>query len=149
MRPAAKSVLPALVEDMDKKLALMPPGGDRMMLWGLRTTLGILAREADDAAAIRLEEIGALARLLHDGAAACPSELRARLLAAVDSADSARNDIRISALERQLDGLRSALIELQAWAETAPGPQAATLLARSWHFLVHANRRRAISAKPW
>lgn len=149
MRPPIDKVLAAMVEDLDGKLAHMPHGGERMMLFGLRSTLGLIARDADEVASLRIGEIDELAALFRDAVDACPPELRVRLQAALEAAAVARDDLRISALERRLDVLRAALIDLQAWAETSAHPQAAPMLERSWDFLVRANGRRATDAKPW
>lgn len=149
MRPPVDIVLSALVAGMNQKLAILPPGPERMMLWGTRTIFAAVARHADDAAAMRLEEIQELSGLLRDAASICPPELAARLTQATDEAQGAERDIRVSALERTLDVLRAALIELHVWLETSSHRQAPALLARCWDFLVRANAKREFPAKPW
>lgn len=149
MRPAIDKVLTTMVEDMDRKMIHMPHGGERMMLFGLRTTLSVVAREADRAAAMLVNEIDELSALFHNAACILPAELENCRLGAIEAAMRARDDLRISALEQTLDKLRSALIDLQAWAENTTHPKAALLLKQSWIFLVQANRRRVVYAKPW
>lgn len=149
MRPATDIVLNAMVAGMDHKLTQLPSGPERMMLFGLRTALAVIARNADDAAAMRLEEIQQLSALLRDAAPTCPPEIGGRLVAAADEARSAERDIRVSALERRLDVLRVALIELQMWLETSSSSRAPALLAQCWEFLARANARREFQAKPW
>jgi hypothetical protein len=149
MKPAADIVLSTLVEDMGKKLAFVPPGNERMMMMGMKVMLGIVARNADDAAAMRLAEINELSALLRRSAACCPLALADLLLGVARSAESAREDIRISSLDRVLDELRGCLIELQTWAETSSHPEAKALLAQCWDFLVRANDKRVVFDKPW
>lgn len=149
MRPAIEKVLTAMVEDMDRKISHIPHGSERMMLFGLRTTLSIVAREADRAAAMLVSEIDELSTLFHNAACILPQEVENCRLEAIETAMRARDDLHISALEQSLEKLRSSLIRLQAWAEESPHPMAALLLKQSWTFLIQANRRRVVYAKPW
>ncbi len=149
MRPAEDTVLAALVKDMGNKLAAMPPGLEAMMLWGMKLMLSIAQRDWDDAASLRSKEITELSALLRQGASMCPPALQVALWKAVDGAAEHGHDIRVSALERTLDGLRQALIELQAWLETSAEEEAHALLDECWAFLVRSNERRVVHTKPW
>ena len=149
MKPATDLVLTAMVKDMEKKLAFMPPGGERMMLNGMKVMLDIVARHADDGAAMRLQEIDELANLLRRAAPSCAKPLADLLLAAAGRAETARDDVRLSALQSVLDTQCSALISLQADLDVSTHPQAPALTAACWEFLVRANARRTVAAKPW
>jgi hypothetical protein len=149
MKPAAELVLTTVALGMEQQLAAMPPGPERMMTAALKIMLRMLARHADDAAAMRLQEIVELRALMREAAPACTQPLATRLLDVAAQADAAAADIRISALERVLDGLRAALIELQTELETSMRPEAPALLRRSWVFLAQANARRTVADKFW
>lgn len=149
MKPAVDLVLSTLVDGMARQLAFVPPGGERMKLMGMKVLLGILARQADDAAALRLAEIRELQALLQHAAGHAPPPLAGQLRDAAAGAAGAADDLRISALERALDGLRAALIELQAWLETTDHPEAPALARQCWALLVRANARRQVPDKPW
>lgn len=149
MRPAEDKVFAAVVEGLDRKLATMPKGPEAMAAWGMRSMLSIAGRDWDDAASLRVGEIAELSPLLRQGISLCPSELQSVLQKALDRAEDYRHDLRISALEDVLDGLRRALIELQTWLETSEEGEALTLLDKCWAFLVRSNDRRVVHMKPW
>lgn len=149
MKPAIDLVLTTMVDDMQRKLALVPPGGERMMMMGMKVMLGIIARQADDAAAVLVAEIESLRGLLLQACEQVPAALAEPLQAAVTDAADAAGDLRLSALERVRDRLLSRLIELQAWLDHTDGADAAALSAQCWAFLVQANVRRRVPDKPW
>ena len=149
MKPATDLVLTVFAADLAKKAAALPPGPERMMLFTLQAVFEVVARHADDAAAMRLDEITQLGGLLREAGPICPPELAASLHKAADEADDAPRDIRVSSLDAVLDTLKAALIELQTWLETSTHAQAPTLLAQSWDFLARANAKRLFSLKPW
>lgn len=130
MRPAVPVVLESVVQGMEKQIVALPAGPERARLWMLKTLIGLVHRDWDDAASLRVAEIDALIALLHRGAGLVPPALRTTLLKAAEQAEDDRRDLRVSALESTLDGLRCALIELQVWLETSSDPQAAALLSR-------------------
>jgi len=149
MRPPLELVVSVLLENMGKQLAVMPPGQERLMLFGLHSLLGTVLREADRAAAMRFEEITELAQLFNDARAICPAALQSQLQEAVAVADSAIGDLRVSALEKKLDQLRETLIALHTWLESSQHERAPALLSACWDFLVRANRKRAVNILPW
>jgi hypothetical protein len=149
VKPATDLVLTVFAADIAKRAAALPPGPERMMLFTFQAVFEVVARHADDAAAMRLDEIAELAGLLREAGPICSPELAASLHKAADEADHASRDIRVSALEAVLDTLKAALIELQAWLETSTHAQAPALLTQSWDFLARANAKRLFSLKPW
>lgn len=149
MRPAVDNVLAAVVSGMDRELGSLPPGPDWLKLWGMKGMLSIVQRDWDDAASLRSNEITELAALLGKAAPICPQALGSRLLQAVAHAECQWHDLRVSALERTLDGLRQALIDLQSWLETSDQDDAPVLMSECWSFLVRANRRRLVVMQPW
>lgn len=149
MRPAVPHVLESVILGLEKQIAALPPGPQQAAPWMLKALISIVQRDWDDAASLRASEIETLIPLLRRGAALASPGLQASLLFALEKAEEDKHDLRVSALESTLDGLRHALIELQAWLETSSDPQAHALLQESWVFLVKANQRRYADIKPW
>jgi len=130
-------------------MAALPPGPEQARLWMLKTQTGLVHRDWDEAASLRVAEIESLIILLRRGAELVPPALRATLRETSDQADNGKRDLRVSALESTLDRLRHALIELQIWLETSADPLAVALLGETWTFLVKANQRRYVDVMPW
>lgn len=149
MRPAVPHVLESVILGLEKQIAALPPGPEQAAPWVLKTLISLVHRDWDDAVSLRASEIETLISLLRRSAALAPLGLQTSLLFAVEKAEEGKRDLRVSALESTLDGLRHALIELQAWLETSSDPQAAALLQESWAFLVKGNQRRYADIKPW
>jgi len=93
----------------------------------------IASRATDDAAAIRVEENARIRVLCGEGAVLVDSrELRETLVQIARSADPG---LKISELDRENGRLRLHLIELHAWLEGHPGPDADALSQSIWRSL--------------
>lgn len=141
--------LESVMLGLDKQMAALPPGPERARLWILKTQIGLVHRDWDEAASLRVSEIETLIALLRRGAELAPLGLQATLLETSEQAHNSMRDLRVSALESTLDSLRNALIELQVWLEASADPQAVALLKETWAFLVKANQRRYVDIMPW
>lgn len=149
MRPSSVAVLDGIILGMGEKLASTPPGPEQADLGLWCTLLGLVRRDLDEAAGMRVSEIEQLMGLLRRGTELVPETLRSRLSASLSRAEAKRGDLQVSALEETLDGLREALIELQSRLEETSGDDARTLLKDTWLFLLAANRRRLSDTVPW
>ncbi|ADZ90132.1 hypothetical protein [Marinomonas mediterranea] len=150
MRPSIEVVLASIKTNTSDKLAKMPKGSpESLATFGLHTVLTIAARDFDNAADRSLREIKALSKLLERGIALTPEPLKATLQQSIIKAQEHPDDIRVSSLERKLDILRSALIELQTHLEISTSQHGDQLLGDTWHFLALANKQREFFIKPW
>ena len=112
----------------------------------MSATLGMLVEEYDRTAARLAEENTAIRALCAQAAPLAPGALSVRLdeLAKGDGAD-----LHISALQAANNGLRGALIDLQAWCETQTGAGVAALNEAIWTELVASTERRRFSSSPF
>jgi hypothetical protein len=94
-----------------------------------------LLQEVDSGAARRLAEIDAYEALVDRGRAA-----GAPVSSAADRA--ATSDVTIPALEERLSVIRSDVIALQEWIESAPSAEAQAMEADVWQVLRDVNRIR-------
>jgi hypothetical protein len=101
-------------------------------LRGVMSLLAIVQREWDTCASNRVGAINRYADVVRRGARLMAGDRGEDLRRVVASVEAGASDLRISALERNLDQLRSAAIDLQTWLEAADGPEAEELLAAIW-----------------
>lgn len=110
--------------------------------------LSAVAEQFDNAAAWRRQENQALRELLRDAlarmtaASEATTELLAELHAAAQGAD---NDLRVSRLQQDNEGLRALLIRLQCWAEQQQSPAARAIEQCIWDELRRGTERRRLS----
>src|ERR1039457_1497522 len=102
MRPNIESVLDAVVMGLNEKMATMTPGPDMGQVWAMKTVIGTIRRDWDDAASMRVGEIDTLQALLQEGANLVPEDQQEKLRSALQSVQVTNRDLRISALERTL-----------------------------------------------
>lgn len=149
MKPNVPTVLNGVIANVSARLGKLPPGSEAMGLWGLRVVLSVLERDWNEAASRRVDEIRGLAGLISRGAEQADAVLRERLSAVVDRIEFDEPDLRLPALDAELDGLRAACIELQTALEAVDTDQARSWLRESWALLAEACRKRAVHDSPW
>lgn len=142
MRPDVPIVLNGIAGTLATKVLpeIRSPFGQQTI--GLASQLCfMIAQEFDRAAARLVEEdaaiLGLLERalpMLEEGA------LRERLLQALETVPG--EDLRVSALQVENDGLRALLIDLHAAVEALGTPEAASLNELIWDELRESTRRR-------
>jgi hypothetical protein len=101
-------------------------------LRGVMSLLAIVQREWDTCASSRVGTINRYTDIVRRGAHLMAGDRGEKLRQVVVSVEAGASDLRISALERSLDQLRSAVIDLQTWLEGTEGPEAEELLAAIW-----------------
>ncbi|MFO1468029.1 MAG: hypothetical protein U1F35_16575 [Steroidobacteraceae bacterium] len=149
MKPDVPSVLDAVIRGLELKQSSLPPGPELAMTVGMKILLSVLRRDWDSAASRPASECRQVIALLRQGAEIVPAALRTRLLAAIRCAEGSADELRVAELERTLDGLLTAAIELQAWLEDETGVEAKDLLQKMWSFLAAMNQSRALQVRLW
>jgi hypothetical protein len=112
----------------------------------MTATLGMLVEEYDRTAARLAEENTAIRVLCAQAAPLAPGALSVRL---DELAKGDATDLHISALQAANNGLRSTLIDLQAWCETQTGPGVAAINEAIWAELAASTERRRFSTSPF
>ena len=100
----------------------------------------LLARECEEGASQRVQELTEIAHLLKRGDALTAG----RFPWATNIPSDPLDDLRISSLDRRLDLLRRSLIEMQAWLEEDDSDGASALLKEVFAFEYAAAKRREI-----
>lgn len=103
----------------------------------------LLADEVDRAAAVRHWENGAMRGLFARACEVVADDDLARQLRSV--AESADEDLRVSALSRGNGELKETLILLQTYLEADDGEPGGALQREIWRFLTAAAQRRSFS----
>jgi hypothetical protein len=100
----------------------------------LSSVLGILsglARDFDGFVASRVAELDGTRRILEQARDVLP-DLQPEIRQALDVAQRGNGDLRVSSVEGRLEGLRAALIRVQARLEEEPTAKAGALLHTVW-----------------
>jgi hypothetical protein len=109
--------------------------------------LGMVREEWDRAAARRVEENAALRALFREAApVVSDTDLRRRIEEAAAGRDAS---LLVSELERANDSLRALSIELHAFVEAQPGPDARRIDDLIWRELVASTERRKLGLAPF
>ncbi len=132
MRPEPQSVMRAALETLGEIAEGSTDAQEISRLRGVSTLLAILEREWDTCASTRLAGIARYTDIVRRGAELMTGARRDRLAQTLAEVARADDDFRISALERTLDRLRAAVVDLQSWIEDSAGTQERTLLASIW-----------------
>jgi len=112
----------------------------------MTATMGMMVEEWDRMADRLAAENTALRALFAQAAPLAPGGLATRL---GDLAKASDADFKVSTLQAANNGLRAALIDLQAWAEDQTGPAAMALNTAIWAELSKSTERRRFSATPF
>lgn len=105
----------------------------------------VISDQYDDCAARGAAEIATLSGLLARGIDLAPGQFAWEK----DLGTETVEDLRISALEENMEVLRGRLIELQAWLEEAPGEESAGLLKELFAFEYAAAKSRGQDFAHW
>jgi hypothetical protein len=112
----------------------------------MTATMGMMVEEWDRLADRLMVENTVLRALFAQAAPLAPGGLAVRL---GDLAKASDADIKVSTLQAANNGLRAALIDLQAWAEGQTGSAVTALNAAIWAELARSTERRRLSATPF
>ncbi len=132
MRPDPQFVMRAALETLDEITAGSTDAQEISRLRGVSSLLSIIEREWDTCASTRLAGISRYTDIIRRGAALTMGPRRDRLAQALTEVAHAAHDYRISALERTLDHLRAAVVDLQSWMEDSTGTEERSLLTAIW-----------------
>ncbi len=141
MKPDPQTVLTVIGELINSELPQLaaPSYGLQQLIRGA-SLLAVIAQEFDGGAAWRHEENQALRSLFRDALPAVDVEaLRARLR---DAADGEDRDLGVASLDAGNQQLRSLMIDLQVWSETAGAPAAPAIGEAIWAELRRSTERR-------
>jgi hypothetical protein len=132
MRPDPPLVMRAALKSLEEIAAGQTDAQEISRLRGVMSLLAVVQREWDTGASSRVAGIARYTQVLREGSRLMTGErgepLRQVLLAVEETA----SDLRISSLEKSLDQLRMAVIDLQAWLEVTEGPGTRELLSAIW-----------------
>jgi hypothetical protein len=88
--------------------------------------------EWDTCASSRVAAIARYTEVVREGGRLMAGERGEQLRQVLVAVEEAAPDLLISSLEKRLDQLRMAVIDLQAWVEDAEGPGTRELLSAIW-----------------
>jgi hypothetical protein len=131
VRPDAPLVIGAALDTLDELASERTDPGEILRLRSVATVLRVLGQEWDDGVAKRVAAIGCYRRALGGARPLLGGDLASRLDRQLEEPDPSHLDLRISALDRTLDGLRSSVIEVQIALEAA-GTDGGEARARLW-----------------
>ncbi len=142
MKPDAPRVFYGIIASTMRDIApeMRTPFGQQSV--GLLSMLLALAAQDYDGAAARLvEENSAVTELLARArTVAADPDLHQRIDAALDEPPA--HDLRVSALQKENDRLRSLLIDVHAEVEAMPGEAARAMNEAIWDEIRESTRRR-------
>lgn len=132
MRPDPPFVMRAALQSLEEIAAGQTEAQQISRLRGVMSLLAIVQAEWDTCASGRVDRIERYTALVRGGARLMTGERGERLRHVVRTVEAEASDLRISSLERTLDHLRTAVIDLQTWLEETEGPASRELLAAVW-----------------
>jgi hypothetical protein len=132
MRPDAPVAIRAALATLGELAAGRTDHDEVARLYSVSTLLRVLGEEWDAAAAMRVAAIARYRGVLHRARPLVGGALGARLDGVLTQIDGEDPDLRISALDRTLDDIRSAVIELQTEFERSERPKDRDLLVELW-----------------
>jgi len=132
MRPEPPLALRAALKTLEEIAEESADAQEISRLRGVSTLLTILEREWDTCASTRLAGISRYTDIVRRGAEMMTGARRARLTEVLAEGGRNAGDYRISSLEKSLDRLRAAVLDLQSWIEDSEGPEDGALLASIW-----------------
>jgi hypothetical protein len=149
MKPSSSVVIPSVLGHYTAYMQGETDPRKIEPLYLMSIVFQILGRDWDNAAANRVEEIKAVSTLLERGAAIAPAALSQSVRETVEKAPDPVLDLRISALNKMLDGLLERLIELHAWVEAQSTSEGKELCKAIWAFLEYRAKRRHVPGCFW
>ena len=132
MRPDPPFVMRAALQTLEEIAAGQPDAQEAFRLRGVMSLLSVVQSEWDTCASRRVAGISRYSDIVRQGARLMKGERRESLRQVLAAVEEAVSDLRISSLERTLDRLRMAVIDLQTWLEDTEGPAASGLLGAIW-----------------
>jgi hypothetical protein len=132
MRPAPPIVIRGALKTLEELAAGRTDEQEIARILGLMALLSMLEDEWDVCASSRMTGIVRYSDIVRRGSALVDGARRARLDRALATVDDAPPDLRISALETNLDVLREAIADLQGWLQDSHDPAAPALLTEVW-----------------
>jgi hypothetical protein len=132
MRPDAPFVMRVALQSLEEIAAGQTEAEQISRLRGVMSLLAIVQREWDTCASSRVAGIARYTALVREGARLMSGERRNRLDQVLLRVEEEASDLLISSLERTLDQLRAAVIDLQAWLEETEDPASRELLSAIW-----------------
>jgi hypothetical protein len=132
MRPDPPFVMGEALKTLEAIAAGQTDAQEIFRLRGVMSLLAIVQKEWDTCASSRAGAIARYSDIVRKGSRLMAGERGEQLRHVLLSVEEEASDLRISALEKSLDQLRSAVIDLQAWLEASEGPEAEELLSTIW-----------------
>jgi hypothetical protein len=132
MRPDPPFVMRAALQSLEEIAAGQTEAQEISRLRGVMSLLAIVQGEWDTCASSRVAGVARYAEVVREGARLMTGERGEQLRQVLLRVEEAAPDLRISSLEKTLDQLRMAVIDLQAWLEDAEGPGSRELLSAIW-----------------
>ena len=125
MRPEPPLVLRAALKTLEEIAEESADAQEISRLRGVSSLLSIIEREWDTCASTRLAGISRYTDIVRRGSEMMTGARRERLTLVLAEGGRNAGDYRISSLEKSLDRLRAAVLDLQSWIEDSEGPEEA------------------------
>jgi hypothetical protein len=122
----------AALKSLEEIMAGQTDAQEIFRLRGVMSLLAIVQGEWDTCASSRAAGIARYTEVVREGARLMTGERGNQLRQVLLAVEEASPDLRISSLEKALDQLRMAVIDLQAWLEDTEGPGSRELLSAIW-----------------
>jgi hypothetical protein len=132
MRPDPPFVMRAALKSLEEIAAGQTDAGEISRLRGVMSLLAIVQGEWDTCASRRVAGIAHYSQVVREGVRLLGGERGDHLRQVLLAVEGAASDLRISSLEKRLDQLRMAVIDLQTWLEDTEGPGTRELLSAIW-----------------
>jgi hypothetical protein len=143
VRPTLNEVLAFLAEEFPAYAAQVDSPFLKKQLSATAMTLSIIAQDIDRAVPRRLEEAAALRGIFGRAIGVVGDRELAAVLA--EEAGRSSHDLRLSALDAEIDRLRGLLVQLQAHVETLTDAAAREIDEAIWRELRDGTERRRTS----
>jgi hypothetical protein len=132
VRPDPPFVMRAALKSLEEIAAGQSDPQESFRLRGVMSLLATLQGEWDTCASSRVAAIARYTKVVRDGTRLMTGQQADQLRQVLLTVEQSASDLRISSLEKSLDQLRMAVIDLQAWVEDNEGPGRRELASAIW-----------------
>jgi hypothetical protein len=132
MRPEPQLVMGAALKTLEEIAAGSTDAQEISRLRSVSSVLSIIQREWDTCASTRLAGISRYTDIVRRGYELTTGARHEHLGRVLAEAARTADDFRISSLEKTLDDLRSAVLDLQSWIEESEDTEERALLVSLW-----------------